>query len=763
MKSPQNRRGMALVIVLACLVLVSILVVSFLSSVTTELKSSKTHAEGSNVKLLAESAVNLAISQIKAGTAGRDSANGILAWASQPGMIRTYNASGQPVAYYKLYSSGTMTGTGGFADDAVPASWDTSKGLFTDLNEPLLGRYPILNPAAVGKVEGFAIDATNAAVAGKSNTAPMPVRWLYILKDGKLAVPSSGSAGKADLTDPTVKPTATHHIVGRFAFWADDESCKVNINTASEGSFWDTPKVFSTYEKMNLADKQPANHEYQRYPGHPATPSLSTVFGGFSTTLNVTSGTDYAKMLPYYTLTPRVASGGSQGATVSTLTATPVATDSDRLYATIDELEFRPTRVSLPDSSIPIDPDMLEQTKFFLTANSRAPDVNLFNKPRVCIWPVDARDDTNHRTIFDRLIAFCETIGGKAYYFQRQNADSPTEDLPTSAAATGVGRNRALIDYLKKLTSTAIPGFGGNFATKYGTDERDQILTEIFDYIRSTNLIDINNNQAGFVPFTPQVVSDTKGVAGSGQVVPITDTVSDTRGFGRFPTVTEGAFIFYATADPTTAPNLFPPSSGATAPDPNQILVRAVFVPEMYTVAGGYASDFSNFQIRLKGLDQLTWVGLDPATNLPITDAATGMASSNMGFPANPAAYKIAQTAGLTLTRFYGGSKGIRMFHHNLTTTTNPGGFSAAKILPSFAGSTSDPKMTSHTPTHFYFSGGTVTVEVLNSSGVLVQSTQMKFPPGTFPVPRLCPDASSIGLNMRAFSSESSPRIVRHR
>ena len=52
-----------------------------------------------------------------------------------------------------------------------------------------------------------------------------------------------------------------------------------------------------------------------------------------------------------------------------------------------------------------------------------------------------------------------------------------------------IARNRELYDYLQKLTDEPVPGFGGSFADKYPED-RDQILTQIFDYVRSTNLFD---------------------------------------------------------------------------------------------------------------------------------------------------------------------------------------------------------------------------------------------------------------------------------
>ncbi len=448
-------------------------------------------------------------------------------------------------------------------------------------------------------------------------------------------------------------------IVGRIAFWADDETCKVNLNTASEGSFWDTPRVFSTYEKQNLANYQPAQKEFQRYPGHPATTSLSPILGQW---LPVTASYDSLK--PYFEIAPRTKEGGSEGGTK--LATTPISftgADNKRLYATVDEMEFDPDRQDLPDTGIALDADTVDQLRFFLTASSRAPDVNLFNKPRIGIWPLHESDDANHRTVFDRLIAFCGTVGGRPYYFQRKNANSSTDDLPSAATSSGVGRNRALLNYLQKLSGEEIPGFGGKFSTKYGTD-RDQILTEIFDYVRSTNLIDTNNGSATFQPYTPKGVSETTGTPGGGQVVPIYDGASDTRGFGRFPTVSEAAFIFYATGDHST---------DSTIPD-GQIQVRAVFLPEMFTPALGWVTEYNNFKIKVEGLDALTWAAVNPSNGS--TEAA-----SSMGFP-GASNYDVRISTGVTLVRLWGGPKGIRLFHHN----KNFGTTASSSAFPNISG-----------------------------------------------------------------------------
>src|SRR5438874_118205 len=104
-----STRGVALILVLGFLLLITGLIVAFFTSVTTELSSSKTYANGATAKQLADSAVQAVIGQISLATSG--SANQPNAWASQPGMIRTYDNTGAPLDYYKLYSSDNLVVT----------------------------------------------------------------------------------------------------------------------------------------------------------------------------------------------------------------------------------------------------------------------------------------------------------------------------------------------------------------------------------------------------------------------------------------------------------------------------------------------------------------------------------------------------------------------------------------------------------------------------------------------------------------------------
>jgi len=730
---------MALVIVLASLVLLAALALAFLASVNTELQSSKVYSQGANAKLLSQTAVNLAIAQISEATKGVDSSGKPLAWASQPGMIRTYDAAGIPTMAYKLYSWNQMTTAGAFDSSAtnnqIPTAWSTQPAIFTDLNQPIKipgtnGAnvvYPVLDgnnlaPISGSKtydangdnkadIEGFSVSASAPTASGSgANPVPMPVKWLYVLENGKIAPPTSSTSNEATVAGAS----ATNQIVGRIAFWTDDESCKVNVNTASEGSYMDMPRFNSSYDMGPLAKYQAVQNEFQRYPGHPAMTSLSTIFP------SLTAET-------IYKVTPRVAGGGSMGGTVAS--TTPITITPNRLYATVDELLFSPTMSAgsrrtndAETGSDALESAALEQAKFFITTTSRSPEVNLFNRPRVDIWPVSLYEDSSHRTVRDQLFAFCSTMRNDLqtpfrFYFQRSDATNATTDLPTGSSTTGLERNRMLLDYLKKNASQAIPGFGGDFKTKYGSDF-DQIFTEIFDYIRCINLRDpVTKTDSSFVPFAGPL-SGTK--SGGGQVTPIVDTVTNTRGFGRFPTVSKAFFQFIGTA--TNSTNSSVPAG--------KLRVQAAFFLEMFDPSFGFVGVYPYFKIRVTGLDGFQWGGAPYGTTSP------------MGFPAS-ATLNPPGTDAFNLENFVGGPMGYSILAYGK-------GWSGANRYP-FVSQTIDlpdpaNSGTAATDKFFDFSGGSAKIEILDaSSGAVVQTLTLDFPAATqatnrFPTPKLAPN-----------------------
>ena len=867
-----GQRGVALLLVLASLVLLTTLILALLLSSQSNLKSSKLYANGSSVKTLADSTVSLVMAQIQQATSNGTT----VAWASQPGMIRTYDNTGAPLTNYRLFSwdSPTISGAYDASTDETQISssaanlWYNSPSVYVDLNQPVTdssgtAHYPIVdgNPSDLSSyttpapaslpvstyltsgsptIEGFWVTPPNTAAVAATGTAPatpagpavlpanvtkaggnnipMPVKWLYVLKDGTVVAPVASSSG----TTVTVgAATTSNPIVGRIAYWTDDETAKININTASEGSYMDTPRAQGITD-FGLAKFPPVQNEYQRYPGHPAMTCLSSVFNSLGTSYAVNHALEptiggyytaspaatYTTYQPYYDMAPKLnldtpGNLGSQAGTVSVTSGSAALTaKNDRLYASIDELMFASnlftdnshsssttltgaggTRPLTQTGTTPaFNQAFLEKAKFFITANSRAPDVNLFNQPRIVTWPLNATTGSAYRTVFDQAIAFCGTINGLPYYFQRARNDHPTNDLPATYTAgdTGLDRNRALLGYLQNLSSQAIPGFGGSFTSKYTVKETDQILTEIFDYIRCLNLID-QSSTAMTHPFAPVATvangaaatyAGTNGAgststltpdAGEGSVVPIYDTVTGTKGFGRFPTISEVSLIFiatgwndgkgglssdvnyaattgrppgpkdssdngntatFATSPVTYAPwgyyndgtNTFPatvptapafetiqPTGTALPVIPGgNVQLQAALLINFFDPSQGNVWEYAPHSVQILGLDNFTW-------------GSTSGSTTSMGFPGTSASNTACTTnmnVSSSLPEYasrWGGNMGFRSFFATegagLATTNN-------QYYPFFSGVQNFPYNPAGGGT-FVFNGGDITINVL--------------------------------------------------
>jgi uncharacterized protein (TIGR02600 family) len=740
---------MALVIVLAFLVLIAGLIISFFSNAQTEVQSAKNNESGVQARQFVAAANQLVIGQINDATKSvkEPSAPGTtapvgsgqrLAWASQPGMIRTWGDDGKPWRAFKLYSSPEMvvdTSRGDFQTGAslsteVPATWEKQTAAYVDLNSPVLvedpagdvpfsGRkaraeYPILDPRAVQQVDGFRLTPAPGYDGPRSgneaasppghdptqlgqNPAPMPVAWIYVLKDGTLTVPTGtgddGATAEWKGAEPRFTPSRENPIVGRMAFWADDETSKINLNTASEPTPWDTPRAV-TIQDLNYGRFQPAKGEYQRFPGHPYSTAISPVLmSRVSGTTNLTK--EQKEQL--YALLPRVQGGGSQAgssAVANSNTGGVIQPDGDRLFTNVDEFLFGPgwfgtERKAARDipaySRLGLDLEKLRRSRFFLTANSRAPEVNLFGQPRVSLWPVSA--NATQRSAFDKVAAFCTTLNGKTFSFQRSNSTSPTADalLP---------RNRELYSWLQKVTSRKVPGYGGTFADKWESD-RDQILTQIFDYVRTVNLND------------PQAEVDSKVVpfAPNGQVTPI--EIGNTKGFGRFHTISQFGFHFICTQQ--GARGLFP----SQPLPPNERYIQAAFLFEPFSPSLGW------YKIAEDLTYDVTFI-----TDLLVEGQPLGMTSGSVQL--NDRIGSGWHNNG----RERGGTGGLR----GPIQAFGGGGYK-------FAGTNQRVKVGMNNKPTMSFAGGRIRVRLYSGGSVnaanLVQTYDLEFPAGEFPLPNL--------------------------
>lgn len=761
--SRRSGSGMALVIVLSMLMLVAVLVVAFLNSTAVELRAVKSYASGADARSMADEAIHLVISQIQDATTTPN-----LAWASQPGMIRTYDNNGKEVTAYKLFSSSTLRVNNGYnavsmQASEIPSNWASNPAAYVDLNEPMslsgADYYPIVNPSAVAAnvsggaaltgilpaIEGCYLDTTNPATAlnpsskpPQRNPVPMPVQWLYLLTDGTII--------GADSNNKIAGASKTNPIVGRIAYWTDDECSKVNINTASEGTFWDRPRTEApsdtSYERL-LAVNMPIQNEFQRYSGHPAMTCLSVVFPA----LAGESTHDYNERI--YDIIPRIVGGGSESGTARYGSMTTGLTiDNDRLFASTDELMFKagttvPRTVNFKGPGVAFTQDDIDRARFFLTATSRAPEVNMFNRPRIALWPLQLDPDPNRgvatRNSKDKLIAFCSTVGKTPYYFQRYNTYDPSinargtspylgnmqNPIPSSQSPTmdwdKVPRNQALFKYLLYLSSHSIPGLGGKLDQKYPTT-LDQILTEMFDFVRS--MVNVISTGATPVYFYAPGTTDQSYIAvtGQNQVVPlvIKPNGSLTHGFGRFSTVTQAAINFYA-------------SQKATSTTASQT-ISAVLILDPFNASPGFMPWCSNVRYVVTGLSQLkvdngvSEVNLDfpdPAVNLVTARDLNSNATARTGLEYALKYYDApnSQDAPKTLGK---------------VTLTDVGTVNEEKYYP-FATATASA-ITAPNPT-LTFSGGDITIQIypgyaktLNATDC-IQTIHMYFPKTVLPRP----------------------------
>jgi len=580
----KRRRGVAIITVLAIVSLMTILIISFFQMAQTAKTTAVNSVEMERVVTLKDVITNYVTAQIRTATTLHGGATQTI-WTSQPGAIRTYHGSNPAFnRLYKLYSSDKMLidqierdSSGALLnqiENDVEPQWDQYPDQYVDMNRPVRPAsseretenlstvkarliYPIVDPSRYNgqendptrNTEGFVYGerrlssrSINGVDPSKSQLA-MPVRWIYLLRDGTAGVVDRDGSFVA-LQKDGGEATAANPIVSRIAWWTDDESCKINVNTASIPIPWDTPRT-NSIEDVWYAQYQPVSGECQHYPGHPAQTDISAVlFPGFRYSPDTTvMPIGDMRLLPLeraklvWNITPYITeTGGTNGGKqkVAPLTVTPVPLDTeDHLFATFEEMYFKARRaeknLDRPRESVARDDvsgellARLEGSQFFLTTRSNSPEMTVFNTPRVCMFPMNgevvaevgkASGAVNPRVgTYEVTMATNSTIGadlgriGKPFYFQRStNSDSRHNAFYNS----NDGRNVQIFKYLKKLSISIPPGYPelsgefNTFAKKYPGPNRDrgnnrttsdfdssdrtQILLTMLDMLRSSNM-----------------------------------------------------------------------------------------------------------------------------------------------------------------------------------------------------------------------------------------------------------------------------------
>ncbi|MGD1020538.1 MAG: hypothetical protein ABSA12_14590 [Verrucomicrobiia bacterium] len=199
-----GERGVALVLTLSILALVTLLLIAFVTSMRVENAASKNYNELIKARELAQGAIDQAVAQIRAATPVRVPGLAMTNYVTFPGMVYQYNGT-LPATLVALYSDPTL-------------------GDPTNLNS------------------GLWITGGTNNLGEFSNNGTINVGWLYVAQDGTIGPPSAVSGG---LHGP---------LVGRFAYWVDDEAAKININTAGTPTVPPTPDYgYSAPNEVDLS------------------------------------------------------------------------------------------------------------------------------------------------------------------------------------------------------------------------------------------------------------------------------------------------------------------------------------------------------------------------------------------------------------------------------------------------------------------------------------------------------------------------------
>jgi|GEM_PF-1014641 len=203
--SKHNRSGVALVMTIIILALITIMVLGFADLVRYETVSSSTHQERGRAQFLSQMGVDTVIGVLKRQTANPD-----LVWASKPGALIIPEDANPKVLSRQVNLHSGYPATGGAAPNSPPtpaafAPANLNIQTLADQNPPT---YLITDQPA---------DPANAQ---STQAVKLPLRWVYVREDGQL-----------DFSE-TPELQTSNPLVGRYAFWADDESSKININTA---------------------------------------------------------------------------------------------------------------------------------------------------------------------------------------------------------------------------------------------------------------------------------------------------------------------------------------------------------------------------------------------------------------------------------------------------------------------------------------------------------------------------------------------------
>lgn len=220
-RAARSKRGSALLVTLLVLSLMAIIVVAFLGTMSWELQASARSYQNQQARGIATLGLDTALSQLRSAFGQWDAPYGKL---STKGLGVTGGFETNPPANYYSISPGILT------------SWS-----YTSVNA--VTNYPLFSLPTDGTTNLANLNAPeqNGTYPILGANTPLNVYWVNVL------------------SDPQATASQTNQVVGRYAFWIDDENAKININTA-DGTYngtlppqqcglgWGTPSAVSLQE-----------------------------------------------------------------------------------------------------------------------------------------------------------------------------------------------------------------------------------------------------------------------------------------------------------------------------------------------------------------------------------------------------------------------------------------------------------------------------------------------------------------------------------
>lgn len=204
----RSERGLALVMTVLVLALVTIMVLGFADLVRNESATSSSHMDRARAQSMAELAVEMVEGTLLAHTGDPN-----MVWASQPGsLLVPVEGATQSLGREVPLHSGVPSTARPTEDGQEPEDNRPDYFAAANLNKAMISEG---NTHLITEQRGVSVDG------GEDDVVALPLRWLYLRRDGTMVTDEQPDLGVVD-----------NPLVGRLAWWTDDESSKINLNTA---------------------------------------------------------------------------------------------------------------------------------------------------------------------------------------------------------------------------------------------------------------------------------------------------------------------------------------------------------------------------------------------------------------------------------------------------------------------------------------------------------------------------------------------------